>query len=421
IVIVYINVGCLHNKFKQYKLAMQYSQVGLEISKEIGEIDNMRLCYENLAEAYSKTGDHKQAYEYHVQFKKLTDSIFNVANLNQISGVNINYEVEKKEAELNAKSMAEKERLKTIAAEETKRHRIIMFAVIAILCIVVFFSFSLLKRFRVTNKQKEIIEIQKHLVDEKQKEIIDSINYAKRIQQAILPAISLIKRALPDSFVLYKPKDIVAGDFFWFESLHSPRVTFIAAADCTGHGVPGALVSVVCSNALNRAVNEFKITDPGKILDKTKELVIATFEKSGEGVMDGMDISLASLQTTESGLILLAWSGANNSLWYVKNKKLEVIKGDKQPIGKSYSHQPFTTQTVLLDKGDVFYLFTDGYVDQFGGEKGKKFKHRQMHELVNEINSLPMSMQNELLSARFEEWKGNLEQADDVTVIGVRV
>jgi serine phosphatase RsbU (regulator of sigma subunit) len=419
--IVYVNIGSVYNKLHNYKMAIQYSKVGLDVSSSIGELDNMRLCYENLADAYSATKNYADAYRAHIHFKELTDSIFNESNSRQLYEVNTNYEVEKKEAELNAKAALEEERLKTIAGEENKRHLIIMLSVIAILLIVVVFSIFLFKRFRITNRQKEIIEIQKHLVDEKQKEIIDSINYAKRIQSAILPAFSLMKKDLPESFIYYKPKDIVAGDFFWFESIPEKGLAFIAAADCTGHGVPGAIVSVVCSNALNRAVNEFRITEPALILDKARELVLETFEKSDESVSDGMDISLASVKKTLSGSVILNWSGANNPLWYFKNGQLNIIKGDKQPIGKSDHQQPFSTHLVELEKGDVFYLFTDGYADQFGGPKGKKFKHKQLEELCFSCHNLAPEQQLEIITKRFDDWKGDLEQADDVTVIGVKI
>lgn len=426
--IVYVNLGSIYNKLGNYKFAINYSKLGYDLSKKINEIDNMRLCSENLATAYAKLGQYDEAYFYHVKFKQFTDSIFNEGNSKQIGDLRTNYEVEKKEAELNEKAAIEKERLKTIAAEENKRHLIVVLSFILILIIVIVFSFFLYKRFRITNRQKDIIEIQKHLVDEKQKEIIDSITYAKRIQQAILPAVDLISQSFPNSFVFYKPKDIVAGDFFWFESLLDPKVTFIAAADCTGHGVPGAMVSVVCSNALNRAVNEFKVRETGLILDKTRELVIDTFKKSGEGVMDGMDISLASITNLENGKVLLNWSGANNPLWYIRNSKeseshteLVVVKGDKQPIGISDFPKPYTTHSIELDAGDVFYLFTDGYVDQFGGPKGKKFKQNKMKELIASVFHLPLSEQSQILSRTFIDWMADNEQADDVTVIGIKV
>ena len=295
-------------------------------------------------------------------------------------------------------------------------------------------------------KQKTLVEQQKALVEEKNKDILDSIMYAKRLQDAILPPLNLVKQALPESFVLYKPKDIVAGDFYWLEVASLPSkggfkessldkntnlpsippleggeaVVLIAAADCTGHGVPGALVSVVCSNALNRTVKEFRITEPGKILDKVRELVLETFEKSESNVQDGMDISLASLSPSKGG-ITLSWAGANNSLWYIQDGELKEIAPDKQPIGKYYDAKPFTTHALELKKGDIIYLFTDGYADQFGGPKGKKFKYKQMQQLIMDNAQLPMEEQKRVLENKLNKWKGNLEQVDDVLVIGIRV
>jgi len=262
------------------------------------------------------------------------------------------------------------------------------------------------------------LEDKNKIIEEKNRDIIDSINYAKRLQDAILPPISLIQQHLPESFVLYKPKDIVAGDFYWMEQ--AGPALFIAAADCTGHGVPGALVSVVCSNALNRTVKEFKITEPGKILDKVRELVLETFEKSESNVQDGMDISLAAISYTNGG-IGVKWSGAYNSLLYVQHGEMKEIDADKQPIGKNDNPLPFNTHHLKLEKGNTIYLFTDGYADQFGGPKGKKFKYKALSEKLKMISEQPMAIQKQILNDTIEEWKGNLEQVDDILIIGIRV
>ena len=259
-------------------------------------------------------------------------------------------------------------------------------------------------------KQKEVIEM-------KNKDITDSINYAKRIQEAILPTRERFKSVLPDSFILFKPKDIVSGDFYWMSEKND--IIFVAAGDCTGHGVPGAMVSVVCSNALNRAVKEFGITDPGKILDKVRDLVIETFEKSEkEDIKDGMDISLCTINTKTKEV---QWAGANNPLWFIQGTEIKEITADKQPIGNSDNPRPFTTHNVKLTKGDEIYLFTDGYADQFGGIKGKKFKYKQLEQKVLEGRSLDMNRQRDNLNVTFEDWKGQLEQVDDVLIIGIRV
>jgi serine phosphatase RsbU (regulator of sigma subunit)/ligand-binding sensor domain-containing protein len=308
-------------------------------------------------------------------------------------------------------------------------------------------------------KQRDIAEHQKHLIEEKNTEILDSINYAKRLQRAILPTFRQVIDVLPNSFIYYKPKDIVAGDFYWLENYmisnekesattnttsppfqenhHKEHVILLAAADCTGHGVPGALVSVVCSNALNRAVKEFNLVSPNLILDKVRDLVIETFEKSESEVKDGMDISLAAIKYNENSEkhCTLLWSGANNPLWIVRSgidgcPELVEIKPDKQPIGKYENPTPFNVHEIDLQKGDTFYLFTDGFPDQFGGPKGKKFMYKAFKELLVEINSLPMDQQLSTIRSTFHHWKNYsidsqntiaYEQVDDVCIIGVRL
>ncbi|MEZ4722175.1 MAG: SpoIIE family protein phosphatase [Flavobacteriales bacterium] len=267
-------------------------------------------------------------------------------------------------------------------------------------------------------QQKIEIEHQKELVEEKNREVTESITYAKRIQEAILPPRKLVKEYLSNSFVLYKPKDIVAGDFYWMQPFGD--WVFFAAADCTGHGVPGAMVSVICNNGLNRSVREFGLRDPAQILDKTRDLVMQEFEKSEEDVKDGMDIALCALNTDTNEL---HYAGAQNPLWIVRSgaSEVEEIKGDKQPIGRYAEPRPFTTHHVKLEKGDTIYVFSDGYADQFGGVKGKKFKYASFKELLVSIQEKPMEAQREIINSRFEEWRGELEQIDDVCVIGVRI
>ncbi|MCB9365415.1 MAG: SpoIIE family protein phosphatase, partial [Flavobacteriales bacterium] len=302
------------------------------------------------------------------------------------------------------------------------------------------FTLLIFNRLQITRKQKLIIEEQKLIVEEKNTEILDSIKYAKRIQSAILPPDKLVKEYLPESFVLYKPKDIVAGDFYWVESSSSVSskggetpfpsgragdgIVLFAAADCTGHGVPGAMVSVVCNNGLNRAVREYGLTDPGLILNKTREIVIEEFEKSDDDVKDGMDIALCSLSAVSSSNGVyrkLSYAGANNPLWIIRNGEVLETKADKQPIGKHTENIPFTNHSFELHKGDSIYIFSDGYVDQFGGEKGKKLKTKAFKELLLSIQNKDMESQKTILNNAFEEWKGNLSQIDDVCIIGVRV
>lgn len=270
---------------------------------------------------------------------------------------------------------------------------------------------SLLKKQKILERE---ISNATHQIREQHEEIVDSINYAKRIQSAILPPPKLVKEYLKNSFILYKPKDIVAGDFYWMEQ--NDNEILFAAADCTGHGVPGAMVSVICNNALNRSVREYGLTDPGKILDKTREIVTQEFEKSEEEVKDGMDIALCSLNGNK-----LEYAGAHNPLWIIRNGEIIETKANKQPIGKFDNLLPYTTNTFELEKNDTIYIFSDGYPDQFGGEKGKKYKSGKFKKFLLSIQEHSMEKQRELLDAEFENWRGSIEQIDDVCVIGVRI
>ncbi len=291
-------------------------------------------------------------------------------------------------------------------------------------------------------KQRDIAEHQKHLIEEKNMEILDSINYAKRLQNAILTPVKTIYDTFQESFILYLPKDIVAGDFYWTNLARfnkREKRNMIAAADCTGHGVPGAMVSVVCSNALDRSVKEFGFTKPADVLDKTTDLVIETFEKSEDEVKDGMDISLCSFEQKEDHMEL-QYAGANNSLWIVtKRSTLKVngveevpvmeenginlfeVKATKQPVGKYMDRKSFENNVIELQKEDTVYMFTDGYADQFGGPKGKKYKYKPFKRFLISVSEQDLQTQMTGLHDEFNRWKADYEQIDDVCVIGVRV
>ena len=338
---------------------------------------------------------------------------------------------------------------KDFVGEVVKSEKVIIFGFILVLL----FTVYILKAYRDKNKanstlqeQKSEIEqknsqlknandeitLAKHEIEEKNHEILDSINYAKRIQSAILPPDSYWNQQLPDSFVLYLPKDIVAGDFYWMERV-GDEVLF-AAADCTGHGVPGAMVSVVCHNALNRSVREFGMHQPAEILDKVTDLVIETFERSDHEVKDGMDISLCGLTMST---MELEFAGAHNPCWIVREgnaeyegmelnmelegKSLYEIKADKQPVGKFAYREKFTYNKIKVQKGDVIYLSSDGFPDQFGGSKGKKLKSKAFKKLLVEMSSKEIQEQRKILEEAFKEWMGDFEQLDDVCVIGVRI
>lgn len=261
------------------------------------------------------------------------------------------------------------------------------------------------------------LNFQKELIEVKNKEVLDSINYAKRLQHAILPDFEEMYNALGDSFLLYKPKDIVSGDFYWM--FEDGDILLTATVDCTGHGVPGAMVSVVGANNLDRCVREFKLRKPSEILEKLSDLVELTFATEQYEVRDGMDISLVSYnrKTRE-----LQYCGAHNPLWIIPADVDEIreTKADKQPIGKYEYRKPFTNHTFQLNEGDTIYLFSDGYADQFGGPLGKKFKYSTLKKLLLDSCREPMMIQHAILDENFENWRGVLEQNDDVCIIAFR-
>ncbi|MFL5754109.1 MAG: PP2C family protein-serine/threonine phosphatase [Bacteroidia bacterium] len=258
-----------------------------------------------------------------------------------------------------------------------------------------------------------------NLLAQKNKDITDSITYAKRIQQAILPPDNLVKRLLPESFILYKPKDIVSGDFYWVAEW-GEHILF-AAVDCTGHGVPGAFMSIVGQNMLNQTVNEHGLYKPNLVLNSLNKAVARTLGRDANNrIKDGMDIALCSLDKKK---MLLEFSGAFNPVWILRGEEIFEIKGNKFPIGSFLDNtvQNFDCHEFALQPGDRVYVFTDGYADQFGGPKGKKFKYKNIKKLLLESRNLSMPEQRAVLEKTLEDWKGKLEQIDDVLVMGVRV
>ncbi len=278
---------------------------------------------------------------------------------------------------------------------------------------------------KIENAQKESeinrlknVELKNALaeLEEKNREITASMTYALRIQTAILPPQRVVRRHLEESFILYKPKDIIAGDFYWMETVGD--LVLFAACDCTGHGVPGAMISLVCYNALNRAVREFGLTQPAAILDKTAEIVIENFSKSEEEISDGMDISLCMLDPSSK---TMQWAGANNPLWLVKNGTLLETKGDKQCIGMNDRFRPFTNHVFKLEPGETIYVFTDGFADQFGGEAGKKLTRKRFADLVLSLQGMPLNEQGQALDLFIAGYRKDIEQIDDILVMGVKV
>lgn len=410
------NMSKLHEFKGDVSKAIAESEISYQIQSNIGRRKDMLEEARQLSDLHEKNNNYKKALSYYKIYINLRDSVFSESSLNDVAQKEMQFEFDKKIL-ADSLSRAEEEKIQQIEyQQELNEQKTFLYGGGFMLLLVLIFSGIIFNRLKITNKQKNVIEQQKLIVEEKNKEITDSINYAKRIQTAILPSIDKIREELPQSFVYYQPKDIVAGDFYWFTK--KANKILIAVADCTGHGVPGAMVSVVCHNALNRAVGDFNLVNPAKILDKTAELVIEAFKKNNEDVKDGMDISLCSFDLENNKL---EYAGAINSLFYIRENNLTEIKGDKQPIGQYAEIKPFTNHSIDLLPNDKFYLFSDGYPDQFGGEKGKKFMYKKFRDLILEISNNEFSKQEGKLEKEFHNWKEDLEQVDDVCVIGVKI
>lgn len=424
----YIAIGDILRDKGDYARAINTYKKGEELALAGNLLPTLLGISKNMGQCYKALGKYKEAVEYYEQYIELKDSLFSSEESKEVQKMEIEFQYQQKHLADSLKNLereklvlVENQKQKAINEAQSARFRIYIISgasVIILVLVVVIILYRNNKKQKVFN---QIIADQKATVEEKNKEITDSINYAKRIQEAILPPAHLVEKYLPESFILYLPKDIVAGDFYWFD--HSENDLLIAAADCTGHGVPGAMVSVVCSNALNRSVKEFGLTQPNKILDKVRELVIETFAKSEKDVKDGMDVALIRLMNFGKPNAEIHFAGANNPLWIVKKESNQLIelKADSQPIGKFIDSKPFSHFSHPVEKGDTLYIFTDGYADQFGGEKGKKFKTSNLHKLILSIADKPMAEQKEILKTTFENWRNTLEQLDDVCVIGVRI
>ncbi|MBL7937346.1 MAG: SpoIIE family protein phosphatase [Bacteroidia bacterium] len=417
---------------------MEKAKKGFDLIQEVGFPDYISSTSLLLSKIYEKQGNYKDAYVMQILHKKMSDSLSNSENKRASIQKELQYEYEKKTTADSLRIEADK-KITDAKFKQEKTQRYTLYGGVFVLICVAFFIFN---RLQITKKQNLIIENQKmevelkneeithqkELVDEKQKEIIDSINYAKRIQQAVLTGEDVWNKVSKEHFILFKPKDIVSGDFYWAYNTPNNRSVF-ALADCTGHGVPGGFMSMLGNSFLNEIVVENKLFKANEILNKLRSKIISALEqKGGTQQKDGMDISLCVWNKLDN---TLEFAGANNPLWLlrtvvsssgVENKQLIEYKADKMPIGTYLETViPFSSVTIQLQPGDIIYLCTDGYADQFGGPKGKKYKYKPLIDSLIKNAPLSMAEQKKILEKAFHDWKLNYEQVDDVSVIGVKV
>jgi serine phosphatase RsbU (regulator of sigma subunit) len=410
-------LAACYSRKKDYKNALKAAKEAELLSKKQNDLPLLMETYNQLYVIYYAIDDYQHGLLYANKYIHLKDSMYDVSNIKSLTELQTKYESEKKEKEIELLQLEKKNAEEITAAENTRRN-IVLSSVSVIAILIAGFSIMLFRRFKESNKQKNIIGQQKQIVDSKNKEIIDSINYAQTIQEALIPSEKEIAAGFRDGFVIFKPKDIVSGDFYWQASTGDYH--FIVAADCTGHGVPGAFMSMMGISFLNEIINEKRIYDTNIILDLLREKVIGSLNKTGgKDKRDGMDMIILRIDLKGKKVM---FSGANNSVYHLSAGTLNEIKGDKAPVGLYHNElSPYTSLTFAIDKGHRIFATTDGFPDQFGGPKGKKFMYKAFESLLtsNSENSLAVQKQN-MLNA-FENWKGNNEQVDDITVIGIEI
>jgi tetratricopeptide (TPR) repeat protein len=452
------------NKIKHYNEAVSYGLKAINLAKEINTKLDEGMAAKTLMEAYKKLGNYKKSIESAEIFIDINDSLFGEEKTKALAEMGTKYESEKKQLQID-KLGKERE----LQLSENKKQKIIIWFVVSGLILLVLIAVVILHSLRITRKQKNIIEKQKQSVDEKntllcqqneeitaqrdeiqaqrdeitdqrdeitaqrdlvtiQKEQIEkihlelsqSINYATRIQTAILPDPTFLNHYISEHFVIFRPKDKVSGDFYWWALVENYLI--ITVADCTGHGVPGAFMSMLGTSFLREIVVKEYMTNPAIILKRLRKEIIQALKQKGDygEQKDGMDMALIVLNTEN---MEVKYAGANNPLYIVRKSynKIEEIRPDKMPVAIYENMQAFTNHEISLQKGDCIYMMSDGYQDQFGGPHGKKFLSKKLKELLETDSHLSMEKQKELLEKAHDNWKADREQIDDITIIGLKI
>ena len=412
----YADLGSNSMAEKKFKEALLYLDSSNIIAKNMRYLELQSQNYLILSKIYEKTGNTDFAYLNFKNHISLKDSIFTKESENQINELNAKYQTEKKDLEL-AKNKAE--------IESEKNKRFITYGALAffiILCSIATWAFiqkrkssKLLenKNAQLENANQEITH-QKEQLSEKQNEILDSINYAKKIQTALLASEEMLLENSVNHFILFKPKDIVSGDFTW--ATKKDDLFYLACCDSTGHGVPGAFMSLLNIGFLSEAIKERNLLKPGEIFDYVRDRLIETIGRDKQ--QDGFDGIIMCLDFKNE---TITYAAANNAPLLIRNNEVTTLNCNKMPVGKGVKTDSFDTFTLNYQKNDSIYLFTDGYPDQFGGPKGKKFKYKPFEDLLLTNNALSLDVQKEKLNQTFEAWKGSLEQVDDVCVVGIKI
>jgi serine phosphatase RsbU (regulator of sigma subunit)/prefoldin subunit 5 len=420
----YENIGEDYIALKDYDKAIVYLKKSYKISNDLNLTYYKQVACKYLSEAYEAINMPDSSLKYYKIYSVSKDSVFSKENQEYTSYLDVKYKTKEKENEILKMKHEDEIQKHKIEHQKTANRLLTLIASISLIAIVIIMIFYK----RIKKEFKENIRISK-VLKSKNDDINDSINYAKNIQHGILSTADKFKKNVPNSFIMFRPKDVVSGDFYW--TLNKDDKQYFAAVDCTGHGVPGAMMSIIGHTGLTRSIREHDLEKPSEILSKLNLMVSSTFDKEHQ-IRDGMDLSLCMIDKNTN---ILTCSSANNPVYIVRdldkpkldykslefgNKVLYKIDADKQYIGSGKLYE-FTDHEIQLEKGDGIYIFSDGFADQFGGDRGKKYKYRAFQKFLMKISDLSDDDQLKALNTEFNNWIGDFEQIDDVLVIGVKI
>ncbi|MDP2386393.1 MAG: tetratricopeptide repeat protein [Bacteroidota bacterium] len=460
---IYNNMGNIYTNTQNYPKAIVYLKESIELKKQLSDSDGLASSYINIAlnyryqknmgmhKAYIDTtkiymepdidnevrlfvmeeltyyhayrGNYDSVIVYFDEFKRISQKLSNDDITSQLSEMSIKYKTS--EIEKTAKLSAELAQARNEQLKKEKKIKNFLIIFLVVVCLLLLVIFIALRKVRAANilirKQQDQLkesygelQVKNHIIEEKQKEILDSINYAKRIQDTVFASTVFVNEYLPENFIFFRPKDIVSGDFYW--ATEKNEFFYLAVCDSTGHGVPGAFMSLLNISFLNEAINEENIHQPDKIFNYTREKLISTVSKGEQ--KDGFDGILLCINTITREI---TYAAANNAPVLVSGDVIQEMPANKMPVGKGERVGDFDLHSIQYKRGDMLYLYSDGFADQFGGPKGKKFKYKPLNEMVRMIANVKMAEQEELLNSKFLEWKGDLEQVDDVLLVGIRL
>jgi serine phosphatase RsbU (regulator of sigma subunit)/Tfp pilus assembly protein PilF len=421
---LYLNLGLIYKGLGEYPQAHLNLDKAIEIEKAGESIDEDRQIYQALFELYEQEKNYSKAYKSHLLYTKFNDSIFNRENLSKLSDIKVAYEIDKKEE--FARLRENEENLKQTIRQ--RKEKIVDAGLLGGLCLMLFFAFISYRGYRLKVKSNSFILLQKEEIEKKNgeleemnREVSDSIQYARRIQEAILPSVKSMQDIIPESFVLFLPKNVVSGDFYFFARL-ADEAFVIASCDCTGHGVPGAFMSMIGSEQLGKIVRDRGVTKPSEILNELHAGLRKALQQDRNETRDGIDLAICKVNLKERKM---EYAGANRPCWIINKDSgaMVELKPDKRPVGgqESPGFKAFNSVGRALQQGDRVYLFSDGFADQFGGDRGKKLMVKNFRKMLVSVAHLSFSEQEKQLNARLADWRGGIEQIDDILVIGFGV